>query len=108
MLNRLIAVLLLGVTLPAVAGEHFQWHPSSQWKYLTTSTLFDLVHAGYTIVAVENSFFSTDESLEVFFLQKGKSVRKCIEYHKHDVKDSSRDVDSGFYCFELVQTNYVD
>lgn len=100
MLNRLISILLLGITLPAVAQEQ----PTSQWK-MTDSSLFDLVHAGYSIVAVTSDPGSAGSSTEMFFLQKNKSVRKCMEYHNDDANQNG--FASMFYCWQLVQP-YID
>ena len=96
-MNRYIpALLLLGATLTAAAGES----PSSQWKYVGMS-LHDLTQDGYNIVSVTSDVFSNGVSVETFFLQKGNSASKCSETHATDVK--AKKSTAHFMCWELVK-----
>ena len=88
----LIALSLLVTTASTFAVEA----PSAQWKASSLS-LFELVQAGYNIVAV------TDDasSRQMFYLQKSGSAYKCTELHVGDF--NSKNYTASFRCWELVK-----
>jgi hypothetical protein len=92
MKRALIALSLLVATTPTLSTEA----PTAQWKASSLS-LFELVQAGYNIVAV------TDDasSIQMFYVQKSGSVYKCTELHVGDF--NSKNYTTSFRCWELVK-----
>jgi hypothetical protein len=88
----LIALFLLVTTASTLAVEA----PSAQWKASSLS-LFELVHAGYNIVAVTNDASSRQR----FYVQKSGSAYKCTEVHVDDF--NSKNYTASFSCWELVK-----
>jgi hypothetical protein len=92
MKRALITLLFLSAATSAVSAEG----PSAQWKASSLS-LFELVQAGYNIVAVTNDASSG----QMFFVQKNGSAYKCTEIHVDDF--NSKKFATSIRCWELVK-----
>lgn len=67
---------MIALSAAMVASASANEMPQTQWKISPQQSLFDLVQAGYKIVAATDD---PTRSLDVFVLQKDKSVFKCQE-----------------------------
>jgi hypothetical protein len=94
--------LALGLFATVALASHAEEPPKGQWRLATHTSLFDLTQNGYSIVAVTSDPPSQRgaASVEMFFLQKGNSMYKCMELHANDIK--SRTFEAIFNCWELV------
>ena len=90
-----VATLLL-VALASQADEL----PTGQWKGIKSS-LHDLITTGYNVVAVTHETHAAGASTETVFLQKNRSLCKCIEFQISGTK--TQDSIAQFMCLELVQ-----
>ena len=96
-LHLLTTLMLIVFVTSSYAAEM----PTHQWRVVQIS-LLDLVQRGYKLITVTTTPASDESSVaEIFFLQNGASVFKCLEYHSTDIK--IKEPIALFNCFELVQ-----